>query len=112
MKYIKDFNTWLIENYPYFDEPAALTEGTVNLLTPFSQIKYGQDLQADVSNLLFSFFDGGESKYKAKLQEFNDKYETSLNPPENWTSLTSIDDPERVYSDVGDFVLTYNELIK
>lgn len=114
MKYIKDFNNWLNENYPFFDDaPDALTESsTVNLLTPWAQIKYGADLQDDVSTLLFSFFDGGESKFKTKLKDFNEKYETSLNPPEDWTSLTMLDNPEKVYSDVGDFVSTYNELIK
>jgi len=115
MKYIKDFDTWLNENYPSFgNEPDALplTESfAFNDCTPPTERKYGEHMQTDISNLVFSFFDGGESKFRRKLEEFNDKYKTSLNPPDDWTSLTMLDDPEKVYIDIEDFVTTYTELI-
>lgn len=113
MKYIKDFNSWLNEKYPYFDNDlVALSESSDNSAKHLYGTDYDQDLQSDVSDLLFSFFDGGESKYKAKLIEFNTKYKTSLSPPEDWTSLIIIDNPEKVYLDINDFVSTYNQIIK
>ena len=98
MKYIKDFDTWLNENYPSFGNKIDDT-------------KIKELLQKDTSDLVFSFFDGGEQKFKTKLQEFNKKYDTCLLIPLDWSSLVLLDDPEKIYTDVADFAKYYTDFI-
>lgn len=98
MKYIKDFDSWMSENYPSSND------------NPPSQVE-NKELTSDISDLMFSFFDGGEDKYKNRLADFNDKYDTDLALPKDWTSLTVLDDPERIYLTIGDFVKSYDECV-
>ena len=105
MKYIKDFDSWLSENYPSFGETTQPSQEQI--INPEDK-----ELSTDISNLLFSFFDGGEEKFKTRLTEFNEKYKTDLKLPTDWTSLTILDEPERVYQDVHEFEESYRQSVK
>jgi len=107
MKYIKSFDSWLNEKYPAFNDNHCVPPPVVEEV----EETVDKNLNTDIQNLLFSFFHGGEAKFKTKLEEFNTTYECDLDFPTDWTTLTVLDDPEKVYADVDEFTAAYREYI-